>query len=179
MDLREIREFLKDSFIYILIFVGVLFAFIYGISFQSINGSSMEPNYNNKDLVLLSKISYKLHKIERGDVVALTDKDGVLYIKRVIAVPGDNVYVKNNKLYINDLLYEEGYIESITDDFNFKDICVIDGCEELILPENKYFVMGDNRKDSYDSRYNIFGLIDKENILGKVIFKIWPLGFAK
>lgn len=89
MDLRELREFLKDSFVYILIFIGVFLLLLYGITFEQIHGSSMEPNYENKNVVLLSKISYKLHSIKTSDVIALTDKDGVLYIKRVIAKPGE------------------------------------------------------------------------------------------
>ena len=181
IDFRELREFLKDTFGYILVFLCVLFVVIYGVTFQTVSGVSMSPNYKNKDVLLLSKVNYIFEKPDRGDIIALTDKDGVLYIKRIIAIPGDNVYVKENKLYINDILYKEDYLESsvITDDFTFKDICVINGCENLVLPENKYFVMGDNREDSYDSRFNVFGLVDKEHIIGKAVLKIWPIGFVK
>lgn len=111
MDLRELREFLKDSFVYILIFIGVFLLLLYGITFEQIHGSSMEPNYENKNVVLLSKISYKLHSIKTSDVIALTDKDGVLYIKRVIAKPGDSVYAKNGNVYVNDKILDEDYLK--------------------------------------------------------------------
>lgn len=180
MDLRELKEFLKDSFIYIIIFVIVFLVLLYVVAFEQVHGSSMKPNYENSNVVLLSKVIYNFHKIEAQDVVALTDPDGVLYIKRVIAGPGDKVYATNGSVYVNDEKLKEEYLSDvITEDFTFDEICRIDGCDKGYLPKNKYFVLGDNRPDSYDSRYNVFGLIDKENILGKVIFKVWPFGFAK
>lgn len=179
MDLRELKEFIKDSIVFILIFIAVFLVLLYVVAFEVVHGTSMSPNYNNNDVVLLSKISYKLHDIKRGDVIALTDADGVLYIKRVIALPGDYIYSKNNKIYINGYILDENYLDGIkTDDFTFDDICRIMGCEEGGLPEERYFVMGDNREDSYDSRFEVFGLIKEENIIGKVIFKVWPFGLA-
>lgn len=180
MDFREIKEFIKDSLVYILIFIGVFLILFYVVTFEQVHGSSMKPNYENKSVVLLSKLSYKISKIKNGNVVALTDRDGVLYIKRIIAGPGDKIYAYNGNVYVNDKVINEEYLEeAYTSDFTFDDICTINGCENGTLPENKYFVLGDNRNDSYDSRFEIFGLIDKDNIIGKVILKIWPFGLAK
>lgn len=180
MDLRELKEFIKDSIGFVLIFITVFFVLLYVVAFEIVHGTSMSPNYNSSDVVLLSKISYKLHDIKIGDVVALTDADGVLYVKRIIAGPGDHIYARNNKIYLNNYILEEEYLENVkTDDFTFDDVCRIMGCENGGLPEDRYFVLGDNREDSFDSRFEVFGLVKKENILGKVIFKIWPFGFSK
>lgn len=180
MDFRDFKEFIKDSIGYIITFIIVFLILLYVVTLEQVHGSSMAPNYENKDVVLLSKVTYKITDIKNSDVIALTDADGVLYIKRVIAGPGDHIYASNNKVYVNNIAIEEEYLENVvTEDFTFDDVCRISGCENKTLPEGRYFVMGDNREDSYDSRFEVFGLIKKENILGKVIFKLWPFGYAK
>lgn len=174
MDFRGITEFLKDSAIYIITFIGVFLFFYFIISFQRISGDSMNPKYENNDIVVLSKIEAKF-KIKRNDIIAFNANSDVVYIKRVIAIPGDTVYSENNKIYVNNIEIDENYLKDVvTDEFSFEDICYIDGCELNKIPDNYYFVLGDNREDSIDSRYKMIGLVEKKNIIGKVKFKIFP-----
>lgn len=176
MDLRGITEFIKDFAVYIILFIFVFLIFIFVLSFQQIYGTSMAPNYNHGDIVVLSKIRYLVGQVKTGDVVALNNEDGVLYVKRVIAGPGDNIYAKEGVVYLNDIAQKESYLDNIeTKDFTFNTICQIDGCELGVLPDKMYFVLGDNRTDSYDSRFKMFGLVKEDNIIGKVIFRIWPI----
>lgn len=177
MDFREIIEFLKDSIVYIIIVIVIILFLTFGFSFQKVVGNSMVPTYENKDVLLLSKIGVKLFKIDRNDIIAFSTDSGSVYIKRIIAIPGDTVYVSNNQLYVNDNIVNEDYLEEdiLTEDFKFANICNVDGCEDGVIPEDYYFVLGDNRVDSVDSRFKIIGLVKKENIIGKVVFRIFPL----
>ena len=137
----------------------------------------MEPNLKENEVLLLSKISYKLQEIERFDVVVINTKDDLI-IKRVIGLPGDSVQYKDNKLYINDEIIKDPYQKNETEDFHLKDICEIgnDSCT-MKIPENKYLVLGDNREISADSRTK--GLFDITEIEGKVVFRLWPLNKMK
>lgn len=168
MDLRDIREFLIDSTKYIFVAVTVLLLVIYVVSLQQVVGPSMEPNFNDGDVLILNKLRYRVLKIKRGDVIALRSPDSKNFIKRVIGIPGDHIEYKNNALYINGEKYDEEYLkDTITSDFKLEDLNV------SVIPENQYFVMGDNRSNSTDSRF--IGLIAKKNVIGKISFRIFPL----
>lgn len=176
MDFREITEFLKDSIVYILIIIVVILIFTFGFSFQKVVGDSMASTYENNDILVLSKIGARLFKISKNDVIAFNASSGAIYIKRVIATAGDTVYAKDNQVYVNDVALDEEYLDrgTETDDFTFKSICNVNGCEDGVIPDDYYFVLGDNRKDSIDSRFRVVGLVKKEDIIGKVKFKIFP-----
>ena len=106
--------------------------------------------------------------MKRFDVIAFEYADTKYLIKRVIGLPGDKVEYKNNTLYVNDELVEEEFLDGHqTENFSLVSM----GYETI--PEGKYLVLGDNRENSLDSRS--FGLIDEEDILGKVSIKIWPI----
>ncbi len=173
MDLRGIKEFLKDAFKYIITIVIVLVIIIYGFTFQQIVGSSMYPTYKNEEVVILKKYYYKIFDIKRFDVVSLRYNDTKYLIKRVIGLPGDKIEYKNNILYIDGKVVEENFLASsvVTRDFNLSELGY------TTIPENMYFVLGDNRSDSLDSMD--FGLVKKENIIGKVNLRIWPLNKIK
>lgn len=165
MDLRSVREFFLDTLKYIIVITVAVLLAVYVISFQKVVGESMSPNYNAGNLCFINKIKYKLFEVKRGDVITFKNKDAGSIIKRVIGLPGDTIKFKNNTLYINDKEYKEIYLNNVvTLDFDLNSI----GYETI--PDNMYFVIGDNRQSSEDSRD--FGLIEKKNIIGKVEFKI-------
>ncbi len=129
-----------------------------------IEGSSMEPNLHNGEYVLIDKVSYLLHSPERGDVVVFTpptneNKD---YIKRVIGLPGDTVEIKGGKVYVNGILLDEPYIQQ----------AINRDQPASMVKEGHYFVMGDNRNNSEDSR--AFGPITAQSIVGRAWLVYWP-----
>lgn len=167
MDLRDIKEFIKDSLKYICVIAIVLFIFVYVISIQQVMGPSMNDTFKETDVVLISKLSYRFKDIKRGDIIVFEYNEYKNLIKRVIGLPGDKIEYKDNVLYINDEAYKESYVnDTITEDFKYDKI-----------PEGMYLVLGDNRDNSQDSRN--FGPIEEEKIIGKVVMRIWPLNRIK
>ena len=170
MDWLSIKEFIKDTFKYIILIIAILFIAIYIIGLQQIVGTSMQPTLENGNIVILDKISYKFIDIKRNDIVSIYDENSKYLVKRIIGLPGEYIEYKNNELYINGEVKDEPYlIATKTEDFNLTDL----GYDKI--PEDMYLVLGDNREISLDSRSSNIGLIDKKNILGKVRFRIWPL----
>lgn len=172
MDFLTIKEIFKDSLKYIIIILIFLIIFIYVFGLQQIVGSSMHSTLENGDLVIISKSHYRFFNVKRGDIVSFLYEDTKYLVKRVIGVPGDRIEIKNNVLYINGEIVEEDYLDNVvTNDFSLKDI----GYD--IIPDGYYFVMGDNRENSLDSR--TIGLVSKKDIIGKAIVRIWPLNKIK
>ena len=168
MDLRGVKEFLKDTSKYIIIGIIILIIFIYIVSLQQVLGPSMEPNYKEGEIYLLNKINYKLFDVKRFDVVVVDTESSKYMINRVIGLPGEHLEYKENKLYINGQVIEENFLKNgDTEDYN------ITSLKENVIPENHYFVIGDNRINSTDSR--IFGFVEEKDIVGKVGFRIWPI----
>ncbi len=154
-------ETIKDTSSFILIIILIILIRTYVITPAVINGDSMEPTLSNGDIVLL----YKSNKnIERFDVIVHNYEDNRL-VKRIIGMPGEHVEFLENQLYVNGEIISELYIKE-TGDFILEDI----GHETI--PEGYYFVLGDNRNFSRDSR--TIGLINVNNILGKTKFRIYP-----
>lgn len=141
----------------------------------TVKGESMENTYHNNDRVIISKIS----KIKRFDVIVFESPvEDDHYIKRVIGLPGDHVKVENDVLYINDKIYEEAYEadhikEYKQDELNFtENFTMEDVTGEKVVPEGQYFVLGDNRQNSSDSRD--YGFIQESAVNGVVVFKFFP-----
>ena len=160
------------SFIVAFIIVGGVYFFL-GRPF-TVSGASMYPTLHNGDRMVLSKVG----DIHRFDVVILKAPDeNVEYIKRVIGMPGDTVEMKNGVLYINGKKVDQPFINTealakqtvFIDDFTLESLT-----GESKVPEGKYFVLGDNRGVSKDSR--MIGFIDRSAIEGKAVFTIWPFG---
>lgn len=168
------KKFMKEWMPYVIIVVVVILIRSFIVTPVVVRGDSMDDTLKDGEVLFLSKIGYRIHEIERFDIVVIEDIDGDLIIKRVIGMPGDAVYYKDNVLYINGEEYEEDYLTDETLDFTLEDVCKIrdDDCDGRI-PNGKYLVLGDNRDVSADSR--IKGLIDEDQILGKAVFRIWPL----
>lgn len=160
MDLLDIKDTLK----YIVSIIIGLIIVICTISLQRMVGDSMAPTLKTGDIVIINKLSTNF---KRGDIVYLYHDNTKYIIKRIIGLPGETVEIKDNKIYINGHVIED-YIENPNMiDFSLNKL----GYDEI--PNDYYFVMGDNRNYSYDSR--MIGLISKDDIIGKSVIKIWPL----
>ena len=126
-----------------------------------VDGDSMNKTFKNGDILIL----YKLSEIKRFDVIVLhEEKDNEKIIKRIIGMPGDTVAIKDGEIYINDEKIDDEYAYGMTSDY-----------DRITLKSDEYFILGDNRLISKDSRY--FGPVKEKEIKGKVIFRIFP--FAK
>jgi len=137
-----------------------------------VEGNSMETNFHDQQILLVDKISYHLREPERGEVIIFkappSPKDD--YIKRVIAKPGETVKIEDNSVYINDQPLNETYLDStsVTQVNNDPDMS-----KTMILGPDEYFVMGDNREHSSDSRE--WGTVPKNFIIGRPIFSVYPV----
>ena len=160
-----------------LIFLGIIYAlFTFVFSNDTVSGPSMQPNFESNDRVIIVRHS----KIKRGEIVVLKapDEPNVLYIKRVIGMPGDSIRFQNDRLYINGRKYKETYLNKgkklysmgslYTENFTLQSKHL-----GKRVPRNCYFVMGDHRNVSKDSR--IFGYVKKSSIVGVVKLRYWPL----
>ena len=150
-----------------------------------ISGPSMEATMFQDNRVLVNKLSYRLHDIHRGDVVVFdrVTVDGQVVqhddlIKRVIALGGEKISIKDCKVFIDGKLLPEPYLN----DFDLAQTVIEDRCrvpimDEMLIPDNQLFVMGDNRPQSFDSR--MFGPIEQDLVVGRAFVIIWPLSMAK
>lgn len=123
----------------------------------------MYPTLDDKDIMILNKIGYEVDGLERFDIVVVKYHDKYL-IKRVIGLPGDSIKYKDNKLYINDEYVEEPFLNDDVVTWDFEMVGTV--------PEDSYFVMGDNRVVSMDSRD--LGTFKKSRIIGKTNFTVYP-----
>jgi len=147
----------------------VVSAFIIIFLYQPVRveGTSMLPVLEDQDRLFINKIAYRVADIQRGDVVVFLypHDHSKSYIKRVIAGPGDSVRIDQGKVFLNGVPLKERYVPSRYTD---------DRCEaEMIIPPGHYFVMGDHRSISSDSRD--FGPVDRSLIYGKAAFVYWPM----
>ncbi len=125
---------------------------------------SMEPTLQEGQYLIVSKVAYWFHGPERGDIIVLDPPNGqseIPYIKRVIGLPGEKVEVRDGRVWINGIALNEPYISG-PPIYN----------ESRVLGDNEYLVLGDNRNNSSDS--HIWGVLPRENIIGKSIFRYWP-----
>lgn len=133
-----------------------------------VEGTSMMPTLEDQERVFINKFVYRMEPIRRGDVVVFhyphdTSKS---YIKRVIALPGDRVRIDNGLVYVNGLRIDEDYVPAIYED--------VRSYADTLVPPHSYFVLGDHRNLSNDSRD--FGPVDESYIYGKAVFGYWPMG---
>ncbi len=165
------KKFIKELIPYVVIVIVVVLIRAFIITPVIVSGDSMEPTLEDRQLLLLNKLNYRLNDIERFDIVVIR-REGKEIIKRVIGLPGEEVLYRNNCLYIDGHEVKSKY-NFETDDFSLKTIC--NNCTRI--PDDKYLVLGDNRAVSADSR--IMGLIDKEDIEGSVELSLWPIKTVK
>jgi len=134
-----------------------------------VNGQSMEPNFENGDYIIIDEISYRFHQPQRGEVIVFRYPydPSKRFIKRIIGLPGETIEIKEGKVFLikesTEILDESRYLPKGLE---------TQGDIRVSIPEDKFFVLGDNRTVSLDSR--AWGLLPRQNIIGKVYLRLWP-----
>jgi signal peptidase I len=166
------KSFLRDTLEIVFLALVLYVVIQYAVQTVHVLGSSMYGTLHDNDLLVASKISYKLHPPQRGDIIVFKPPDEASrdFIKRVIALPGERIHITNGVVYINGQVLHEPYLP---EKWTYNNNWPATGQDQL-MPPNQYFVMGDNRNHSSDSR--AFGAIELGSILGKAEIRIWPLG---
>ena len=141
-----------------LLFLASQFSFLKVVE---VSGLSMYPTFNDGDTLLMSKVPYMFDNDCKRDDVIVFEKNDTHYIKRVIGLPGETISIEDNNIMIDGAILDETFIE---DDVDYTDM---DG---MCLGDNEYFVLGDNRANSADSRESYLGAISKDLIHGKILF---------
>ena len=165
-----LREFISVS-IYLLSVLVLVYLLITFVGQRTVvQGDSMEPALSNGDSLLVDKITYRFHQIQRFDIVVFPDayEPDSYYIKRVIGLPGETVFINDEgSIFINGELLEESY---------GKDVITNPGlaANSVYLASDEYFVLGDNRNNSADSRDPTIGCVKKANIVGRAALRILP-----
>jgi signal peptidase I len=165
---RLIREIAETAVLTLLMFLVIRFA----VQNFNVDGTSMEPNLHNTELILVDKWTYMFHSPARGDVIVFkappepTDD----YVKRVIGLPGDVVTVRGTTIIVDGVTLNETYIAPQNQGVPPGALTITNE----VVPANEYFVLGDNRAVSSDSRF--WGFVPKANIIGRAAFVYWPLG---
>ena len=162
---RLIREVIETVALTLLMFLIIRFA----VQNFRVDGMSMEPTLHNGEFILVDKAAYLFHAPSRGDVIVFEypGNPSIDYIKRIIAIPGDTISVVGEKVTVDGVTLNEPYVNPADPGNPFPPII-----NRKVGP-NDYFVMGDDRTVSCDSRY--WGTVNRALILGKVDLRIWPL----
>lgn len=139
-----------------------------------VEGQSMEQSFQNNDYLITEKISFRFREPQRGEVIIFhpPDNPSVNYIKRIVGLPEDKIEVKDGSVYVNDKKIYETYLKSNEETLSPKDNDYV-----YMLKEDEYFVFGDNRNHSRDSRE--IGAIPEENIVSRVWFRLLPINNLK
>ena len=158
------KAFFRELIITAVLALIVFFALRFTIDTVIIVGVSMEPSFHSGQRILISKVTYRMHEPERGDVIVFkpTNSEKGEFIKRIIAVPNDTVEVKDDAVYVNGTRLKEPYINN-TPSYHL-------GKQKI--PAGNYFVLGDNRNQSNDSHNG--WVVPRQNIVGKAWLSIWP-----
>lgn len=151
----------KDFIDIIVIVIVVVLIRTFLFTPAKVKGDSMDKTLANNEIIIVNKINYTLNEADRFDIVVFERENGEKLIKRVIGLPGEKVEYKDNILYINDKEVKTPIEFEETDDFVFE-----------YVAEDSYFVLGDNRDNSIDSR--VIGTISKDNIIGTVKLVLFP-----
>ena len=163
MDILETVAFIGSIFIVIYLFI---------LTPNQVKGASMEPNFQDGNYILTSRITYRFRQPQRGDVIVLKapSNPGIEYIKRIIGLPGDTIMIKDGNVYVNGQEIPEQFTSAATnvwqDGFSKEGV-------PFTVPAGDLFVMGDNRPRSSDSRE--FGPIPESSVIGVVFYRYYPV----
>lgn len=165
-----VREIIETIVLIVLVYTFVNLA----TSRFFIHGPSMQPNFHEDEFLIVSRVHYLIGQPSHGDIVVFdapgddNRPDNPLLIKRLIGLPGDTIRIENSEVFVNGVKLSEPYIAE--PEFRCSRYC------DLTLGSNEYFMMGDNRNDSNDSR--AFGPVTRDRIVGEAIVRYWPLSAA-
>ena len=170
--LREKKKLIAEYAFYLFVLVFILYlAPTFLMEKIVVDGTSMQQTLQDGDHVLIEKVSRYFEGPERFDIIVFTKKAAKkekVYIKRIIGMPGDKIQIVGDVIFINDQAIPENYG---SDSMLYAGIAA----EPLILAEDEYFVLGDNRNNSSDSRTDMVGSIKRKDIIGKAWVRVWPL----
>ena len=164
---RLVREVIETIVLTVLMFLVIRFA----VQNFNIEGTSMEPSLHNQELILVDKWTYLFRPPARGDVIVFIapPQPSQDYIKRVIGLPGDTITIQNTTVIVDGATLNETYVDPNNQGNQYFSKQI----QNMVVPPNDYFVLGDNRKGSSDSRD--WGFVPKKNIIGRAALVYWPL----
>lgn len=182
-DLKITRKQVVQEIIHLILYIGIIILLTYLLLHfvgqrTCVNGSSMEPSLSNGDNLIVDKISYRLHDPERFDIIVFPFRyeEKKYYIKRIIGLPGEKIRIDDaGYIYINDKVLKESYGLAVMESPGIAQ-------DEITLGKDEYFVLGDNRNNSTDSRSPEVGVVKRDIIIGRAWLKIYPfhkIGFVK
>ncbi len=175
---KVLREILSTS-LYLLVVLCLVYLVIHFVGQRTqVSGSSMEPQLRHEDNLIVDKITYRFREPERFDIIVFPFEyeDNTFYIKRIIGLPGETVQIdRDGNIYIDGEILKEGYGKEVIQEPGR-------AYEPIVLGEDEYFVLGDNRNNSSDSRDISVGNVKRDKIIGRAWLRIWPFdrfGFIK
>ena len=167
----SLKREIISTVLYLLAVVALTFLFVQFVGQRThVNGDSMNATLEDGDNLIVDKISYRFKDPERFDIIVFPYQyqENTYYIKRIIGMPGETVQVKDGMIYIDGEVLEESYGKEV---MNHAGVAA----DPITLGEDEYFVLGDNRNNSSDSRDPSVGNIPEDQIVGKAFIRIWPL----
>ena len=164
IDKDKIKEWMKEILLYAVFFLIVTIILTKVLLIGNVSSGSMEPTLKVGNKVLVNGLAYTFEEPKRGDVILFEFESlQLIFTKRIIGLPGEKISFQKGEVYINDELLQEDYLEKDVDTLSI---------QSFVIPENCYFVMGDNREESLDSRFWREPYVAKESIMGKVFLQI-------
>lgn len=163
---EQIKQFVKDLIITV---IAVVFVVTFIVQPTTVDGESMQPTLYNHDQLLLDKVSHWFIGYNRDDIIVFPYlyEENKYYIKRIIGLPGETITIKDGSVFVNNIKLEESInAESISETGST--------IFPVVVPKNSYFVLGDNRNHSKDSRFTDVGFIKEKDILGKAFIRLYP-----
>ena len=169
--MKEIIKELSGWLLYIVLIIALTWTVVTFVGQRTeVRGSSMETTLSDKDQLIVDKMTYRFRDPKRYDIVVFPYQyqDNTYYIKRIIGLPGETVQILSGMVYIDGMRLDEHYGNEIMENPGIAE-------EPLTLGEDEYFVLGDNRNNSSDSRASDVGLIHRKDLIGRAWIRVWPL----
>ncbi len=169
--MKEIIKELSGWLLYIVLIIALTWTVVtFAGQRTEVSGSSMETTLSDKDQLIVDKMTYRFRDPKRYDIVVFPYQyqDNTYYIKRIIGLPGETVQILSGMVYIDGMRLDEHYGNEIMENPGIAE-------EPLTLGEDEYFVLGDNRNNSSDSRASDVGLIHRKDLIGRAWIRVWPL----
>lgn len=169
--MKEIIKELSGWLLYIVLIIALTWTVVTFVGQRTeVSVSSMETTLSDKDQLIVDKMTYRFRDPKRYDIVVFPYQyqDNTYYIKRIIGLPGETVQILSGMVYIDGMRLDEHYGNEVMENPGIAE-------EPLTLGEDEYFVLGDNRNNSSDSRASDVGLIHRKDLIGRAWIRVWPL----